>query len=238
VPAYPVYQVSKHGNLYASHHDEYDFDAVPWVPGQHFEAPTCATCHVSGLANADGDELAARTHQMNDRLPMRLFGLPYAHPHPIEPATHGIRNQAGLPLPVELTGEPVATAVIDVEEQKRRRGALQQVCSACHSRPWIDGHFARLDHTIEQTNAMTRTATELMLEAWSKGVATGAADGGSLFDEPIERMWVEQWLFYANSVRFASAMMGADYGVFANGRWQLSRNLRELRERVQGGGGK
>jgi hypothetical protein len=39
---------------------------------------------------------------------------------------------------------------------------------------------------------------------------------------------VEQWLFYANSTRFASAMAGADYGVFAEGRWYMSRNIQEM----------
>jgi len=50
----------------------------------------------------------------------------------------------------------------------------------------------------------------------------------SIFDEAIEKMWVEQWLFYANSVRFASAMSGADYGAFANGRWYLNKNLQQM----------
>jgi hydroxylamine dehydrogenase len=39
---------------------------------------------------------------------------------------------------------------------------------------------------------------------------------------------VEQWLFYANSTRFSSAMAGADYGVFANGRWFMAKNLRDM----------
>ena len=50
----------------------------------------------------------------------------------------------------------------------------------------------------------------------------------SLFDEALERKWVEQWLFYANATRMASAMAGTDYGVFANGRWYLSRNIQEM----------
>lgn len=43
---------------------------------------------------------------------------------------------------------------------------------------------------------------------------------------------MSQWLFYANSTRYASVMGGADYGVFANGRYQLSANLRELLDYV------
>jgi hypothetical protein len=71
-----------------------------------------------------------------------------------------------------------------------------------------------------------------MLGAWDKGLAKGLAQGDSLFNEAIERKWVTQWLFYANSTRYASAMGGADYGVFANGRYQLSANLQELLDYV------
>jgi hypothetical protein len=77
---------------------------------------------------------------------------------------------------------------------------------------------------------MTLTATQLIIAAWDQGLAQGPAQGDSLFNEAIERMWVSQWLFYANSTRFASAMGGADYGVFANGRWRLSMNIQEMKD--------
>jgi hypothetical protein len=47
-------------------------------------------------------------------------------------------------------------------------------------------------------------------------------------DEAIEK-WIEQWSF-CQPTGFASAMMGADYGVFANGRWYLRKNLQEMVE--------
>ena len=53
-------------------------------------------------------------------------------------------------------------------------------------------------------------------------------EGENIFDEAIEKKWIEQWLFYANSTRYASAMGGADYGVFANGRWYMSKNIQEM----------
>jgi hydroxylamine dehydrogenase len=56
------------------------------------------------------------------------------------------------------------------------------------------------------------------------------AQGDSIFNEAIEKMWVEQWLFFANSTRFASAMAGADYGVFANGRWYLGKNIQQMKD--------
>jgi len=230
VPAYPVYQVSKHGNMFSSlgNGSSWNYETVPWVVGKDFTAPTCAVCHVSLLVSKDGTQVARRTHRMNDRIFERLFGLVYAHPHPVSADTSVIRNKAGLSLPTELTGEPAATYLIDRAEQERREKRMQQVCLACHSNEWVKGHFDRFKNTIQTTNAMTLTATQILLSAWDQGMARGPAEKDSIFNESIEKMWVEQWLFYANSTRFASAMVGADYGVFDNGRWYLSKNIQEM----------
>jgi hypothetical protein len=69
--------------------------------------------------------------------------------------------------------------------------------------------------------------------AEEKGVAKGPAQNDSIFNETIERKWTEQWLFFANSIRLASAMAGADYGVFANGRWYLSSNVHGMLDCLQ-----
>jgi hypothetical protein len=230
VPAYPVYMVSKHGNIYSSLGKDktWNFKTVPWTVGRDFTAPTCATCHVSLLVSEEGEVIAERTHQMNDRLAWRLFGLIYAHPHPKSPDTTAITNQAGLPLPTELTGEPVTAFVIDAKEQENRRKSMQGICLACHSRGWVDGQFARMENTIKTTNELTLAATRVLISAWDKGAAEGLSQKDSIFNEAIEKKWVEQWLFFANSTRFASAMAGADYGVFANGRWYMSKNLQEM----------
>ena len=242
VPAYKVYLVSKHGNIYYSMGASWNFKHVPWVVGKDFKAPTCATCHVSLIVDEEGNVIARRTHQMNDRSPWRIFGLIYAHPHPRSADTTIIRNRAGLPLPTELTGEPVGKYLIDAGEMARRREAMERVCKACHATGWVKGQFARFEKSLETTNAMTLAATRILLKAWETGAAKGLSRGDSIFNEAIEKMWVEQWLFYANSTRFASAMAGADYGVFANGRWYMSKNLQLmahwLRFRLQGGGGK
>ncbi|GAB4262237.1 multiheme c-type cytochrome [Deferrisoma sp.] len=228
VPAYKVYEVSKHNAVYQSARGFWDFEAVPWVVGEDFTAPTCATCHASLVTTPGGEVLAPRTHEMADRLKYRLFGLVYATAHPKSGDTTGIRNRAGLPLPAELTGEPASAFLIDEAEQARRTARMQAVCSGCHSGQWVRGHFEKLDHTVATTNALTLEATKVLLKAWEKGLAQGPGQDASPFDEAIERMWVEQWLFYANSTRFASAMAGADYGVFANGRWYLQKNLAQM----------
>jgi len=228
VPAYKVYEVSKHGNIFSSRNKDWDFKAVPWKVGKDYNAPTCAACHASLVVNGEGEVVAERTHQMNDRLSWRLMGLIYSHPQPKSPDTTIIKNKAGLPLPTELTGEPAMDFLIDEKEQNQRDQALQRVCLSCHGTEWVSNHFTRLKNTIRTTNQMTLTATQIMATAWEKGAAKGLAQKDSLFNEAIEKKWVEQWLFYANSTRFASAMSGADHGVFAEGRWNLSKNIQEM----------
>ena len=220
--------MSKHGNIYSSLGKKWNFEEVPWTVGKDFTAPTCATCHVSLVVTEEGDLVAERTHQMNNRLPWRMFGLIYAHAHPKSPDTSVIRNSAGLPLPTDLDGNPAAQYLIDSEEQVKRQNTLQRVCLACHAPQWVDGHWIRFENTLKVTNEMTLTPTQLIQKAWDGGVAKGLAQNDSIFNEAIEKKWMEQWLFFANSTRMSSAMLGTDYAVFDNGRWYMAKNIQEI----------
>jgi len=231
VPAYKVYEASKHGNIYNSIGDKFDFDAVPWKIGEDFTAPTCATCHVSLIVDHNNSVIAERTHKFNDRLAWRLFGVPYAHPHPISADLSIIKNAAGLPLATELNSDPVKEFLIDDNEMAIRNERMQKVCKACHTTSWVDNNFTQLENTIKETNAMTVVGTNILTQAWAKGYAKGLSQKANIFDEGIERDWTSMWLFYANSTRFSTAMGGGgDYGVFANGRYQMSEMLIKMHE--------
>jgi len=232
VPVYKVYQVSKHGNIYYAMHKQWDMGKVPWTPGKDFTAPTCAACHVSLLTGAGGNVIAQRTHQMTDRLWVRLLGLIYAHPQPKSPETWKITNADGQSLATTLGGKPASEFLIDAKEQAVRQARMAKVCGACHAQGWVQGQMARLDQTVKDSDAMVLAATRLMIEAWQKGLAQGPPKG-SPFDEYVERLWTQQWLFYANSTRFASAMMGADLGVFDNGRWDLNKTVRHMQDWIK-----
>ncbi len=229
VPAYNVYKESKHGTLYETFEDRWDFDAVPWKIGKDFTAPTCASCHNSLITTPDGTVIAERTHDFGARLWVRLFGLIYAHPQPKDGNTTIIRNKDGLPLPTTFLNEPATDFLINKAVQEKRYDIMKNVCRGCHSTRWISDHFAKMDNTIRETNEMTLAATKLMTEAWEKGIE----DKANPFDEQIEKLWVKQWLFYANSIRYASAMTGApDYAAFKNGWWELSDNLQKMRDTI------
>ena len=231
VPAFKVYSASKHGNIYSSKKQEWDFKAVPWSVGKDFTAPTCATCHVSLLVNTDDEVINARSHEMKDRLAWRIFGLIYAHPQPKSPDTTIIRNKDGLALPTDFEGGFADEYLLTPDEQAANTQTMQATCLACHDTSWVQGHWQRYGNTIRQTNATTLTLTDIMNEGWMRGYARGLGQGESPFDEAVERKWSDAWLFYANTVRFASAMAGGgDYGVFADGRYQLSQTVAELHE--------
>ncbi len=95
----------------------------------------------------------------------------------------------------------------------------------------IQTHWDRYEHTIAETNQSVAIATTIMAEIWKQGFAQGLSQNASPFDEAIEKTWCSTWLFYANTIRFAAAMAGGgDYGVFAEGRYQLTRNIAELND--------
>ncbi len=234
VPAFKVYEASKHGNIFSAMQGSWDFNAVPWTVGKDFTAPTCSACHISLLVNTEGEVVVQRSHQMNNRLPWRLFGLIYAHPHPSNPDTTIIRNKDGLPLPTDFEGGFASEYLIDEGEREQRRRTLQSVCSSCHAASWVRGQWARFENTLAETNEKTLTATRFMSEAWSSGLASGLDRGSSPFDEDVERRWADIWLIHANTIRFASAMgCGGDYGVFADGRYELNKTVMDLLSRLE-----
>jgi hypothetical protein len=188
---------------------------------------------VSLLTDGDGLVVAERTHEMKNRLSWRIFGLIYAHPQPINPDTSIIRNRRGRPLPTDFDGGLAEKYLIGPEVQAQRRTEMEGICLKCHASGWVRGHFKRYEETIQTSNASVKAATDLMRAAWDQGVARGLDQGQNPFDEAIERIWSDGWLFYANTVRFASAMGGGgDYGVFADGRYQLSSSVYHLADRL------
>ncbi len=62
-PDIEIYMESKHGQIFATHGESWEWDSAPdaWQPGD-YTAPTCATCHMSGIGDL------TTTHNINERL--------------------------------------------------------------------------------------------------------------------------------------------------------------------------
>ncbi len=229
VPAWNVYRESKHGNIFQSQGQDWNWGNVPWVIGRDVTAPTCSTCHNSLITKPNGEVLAQRTHDFGSRLWVRLFGLIYSHPQPKDGRTYLIKNEQGLPLPTTLNGEIAADYLISPGEQKDRQEDMEAICQSCHGMVWTQNHFVKLEATIKEADRMVSSATQILEKAWEKGIM----DNANLFDEALEMKWIKQWLYYANSLRYASAMIGSDYAAFKNGWFELTKNLREMSDSVK-----
>ncbi len=66
-PQYEIYMESKHGVIYASESKSWDMNVAgnAWST-EHYRAPTCATCHMSGSGEMEP------THNVSDRLSWEL----------------------------------------------------------------------------------------------------------------------------------------------------------------------
>ena len=121
-----------------------------------------------------------------------------------------------------------AEFLIDPKAQDIRRKSMQAACLSCHDSLWVRAHWQRFENTIQKTNGNILIATGIMGDIWQGGYADLKT---SPFDEAIEKKWTDTWQFYANSIRFASAMGGGgDYGVYADGRYQLIQAVQEMND--------
>ena len=228
LPAWNVYRESKHGNIYHSLQNQYNWENIPWTLGRDFRAPTCAVCHNSLLVNPEGDVIVERSHDFGARLWVRIFGLIYSHPQPISGNTTIIKNSDGMPLPTTFVGEPASGFLLDEARMEERRQIMAGVCNSCHASSWTANYFDKFHTSLREADQMVLTATQLMNKAWEEGLA----DNTNPFDEALEQKWISQWLLYANGLRYASAMSGPDFAAFKSGWWNLTRTLQEIREAI------
>jgi hypothetical protein len=119
-PQIEIWDESKHGALYRSDGQNWNFTAAPgtWTPGVDYRTPTCAACHMSGSGTV------LTTHDVTERLSWELQA----------PLT--LRPQDFKPFPAQTNWQ--------VERDK-----MKQVCLACHGRQWVDGHYDQLDKAVK-----------------------------------------------------------------------------------------
>lgn len=168
-PQKEVYEESKHGNAYYTHLDEMNIKADRWVVGvDYFEAPTCATCHMS----------ATRKQKV----------------------THDVGQR------IKWTLRPPVSKYKDNPEVKRKN--MKDVCSACHTKRFIEGHFVQFDATVRLYNEkFAKPAGAIMKIINDKGLKERKAN----FANDIDWIYWELWHHEGRRARHGAAMMGPDY---------------------------
>ncbi len=132
-PDIEIYENSKHGQIYATEGEDWIWDSAPdtWEPGD-YRAPTCATCHMSGIG-----ELST-THNISERLYWNLWAT-----------TSEVRNSTDVLSPLLGNGE-------------EGRAKMMLVCNSCHSNLHTEGFFAQGDRAVQLYNEAYFAAAEEM----------------------------------------------------------------------------
>ncbi|MEP1472540.1 MAG: multiheme c-type cytochrome [Halieaceae bacterium] len=133
-PNIEIYNNSKHGHIYNTSGDDWEWDTAPdaWEPGD-YRAPTCSTCHMSGIG-----ELSV-THNVSERLYWNLWAK-----------ESKVRGSDDVLSP--LLGDGPAG-----------REKMKSVCNNCHSTLHTDGFFKQGDKAVKLYNvAYYQPATEML----------------------------------------------------------------------------
>lgn len=141
-PDIEIYENSKHGQIFATEGEEWVWDSPSgeWEPGD-YRAPTCATCHMSGVGDL------ATTHNVSQRLYWNLW------------ATSSKPRDSDDPMS-GLTGHAEAG-----------RAEMEQVCSECHTTTHTTALFASGDKAVTLYNdEYWATVEKMRVELEEKGL--------------------------------------------------------------------
>ncbi|MFL7871763.1 MAG: multiheme c-type cytochrome [Anaerolineales bacterium] len=141
-PDIEIYENSKHGHIFLTDSDDWIWNSAPdtWEPGD-YRAPTCATCHMSGIGELN------TTHNISERLYWNLWAK-----------RSEVRNSDDVLSPLLGDGET-------------GREKMKLVCNSCHSALHTESYFQQGDKAVKLYNgAYYDTAEAWRKELEEKGL--------------------------------------------------------------------
>jgi len=214
-PQIEIYEESKHGNIYDASGEQWNWNAPAgeWGPDD-IEAPTCATCHISGF----GGQLET-THDVGERLYWEL-----------QP-----KRSVAQWKNAEEVEDLVLQRVSDRKSAEAGRAKMKTVCSQCHSSSWLEGYFEEFDKVVKDYNLLWDYVDRLLQDAYAEGLASK--------DNPIDELpEIYHYLIWHHSGRrwrMGAAMMGPDWSHWNGAVETIMINLGsmqsdlEMREKLQ-----
>lgn len=191
-PQKEIYEESKHGVAYRDLREHMNLDAESWVLGKDYsQAPTCATCHMSGNIRNGG----RITHDPGER-------ISWTNRPPVSQVMDTDQNHNVV---TETDPEKRKALVVDSWEQKRTR--MREVCSTCHTPDYVNNFYQQYDDLVTLFNEkFAKPGQQIMAALVAQGLLTKAQ-----FDEPIEWTWYYLWHHEGRRARHGASMMAPDY---------------------------
>ena len=191
-PQKEIFEESKHGVAYRDLKDHMNLDAHTWVLGKDYtQAPTCATCHMSGHSRNGGKV----THDPGERI------------------SWSNRPPVSVVMDTDINGKVIKEAD-PVERQKLihstwqdKRQSMKQVCLHCHTENYVNAFYKQYDDFVVNYNEkFAKPGQKIIAALREQGLITKAN-----FDEEIEWTWFYLWHHEGRRARHGASMMAPDY---------------------------
>jgi len=195
-PQKEIYEESKHGVAFRDLKHRMNLDSKTWVLGKDYsQAPTCATCHMSGHSKNGGKV----THNAGARISWTN------------------RPPVSLVLDTDKDGKVITAADPAVrrklladkgaEAASVKRGRMKQVCLHCHTPDYVNAFYKQYDDFVVLFNEkFAKPGEKIMAELRKQKLITPTQ-----FDDKIEWTWFYLWHHEGRRARHGASMMAPDY---------------------------
>ena len=191
-PQKEIFEKSKHGVAFRDLHDHTNLNAKDWVLGVDYtQAPTCATCHMSGHSRNGGKV----THDPSGRISWTN------------------RPPVSLVMDTDANGDVVKET--DPEKRKAlvahswqdKRIAMKNVCTHCHTENYVDAFYTQYDDFVINYNEKFAKPGQSIMTVLREQMLITKQE----FDEEIEWTWFYLWHHEGRRARHGASMMAPDY---------------------------
>lgn len=191
-PQKEIYEESKHGVAFRDLINHMNLDSPRWVLGKDYsQAPTCATCHMSGHSKNNGKV----THDPGER-------ISWTNRPPISLAMD--TNADGE---VVKETDPVKRAELVKDTWEAKRTRMKQVCTHCHTENYVQAFYQQYDDFLLNYNEKFAKPGKKIMDALKAHQLITANE----FDEEIEWTWFYLWHHEGRRARHGASMMAPDY---------------------------
>jgi len=191
-PQKEIYEESKHGVAYRDLREQMNLDADSWVLGKDYsQAPTCATCHMSGNTRNGG----RITHDPGERI--SWTNRP--------PVSQWLDKDKDGRIVTET--DPAKREALVVEKADEKRQEMKNVCLHCHTPDYVNGFYKQYDDFVILYNEKFAKPGQKIMGALRAQKLLTKAD----FDEEIEFTWFFLWHHEGRRARHGASMMAPDY---------------------------
>jgi hypothetical protein len=191
-PQKEIYEESKHGVAYRDLRHLMKLDGESWVLGKDYsQAPTCATCHMSGHTRNGGKV----SHDPGERISWS--------------------NRPPISLVMDTDADHKIVTEADPEKRRRlinstaaeKRQAMKDVCLHCHTPDYVNSFYKQYDDFVVLYNEkFAKPGTKIMNALQEQKLITLKQ-----FDEEIEWSWYYLWHHEGRRARHGASMMAPDY---------------------------